>query len=82
MRERILAVAAALVVLAAPAVAEAATDRYRAEVRRTTGGWPHIKAADYGSLGFGYGHAYAEDQICRMAETIVTVNGLSRKSSV
>ena len=75
MRERILAVAAALVVLAAPAVAEAATDRYRAEVRRTTGGWPHIKAGDYGSLGFGYGHAYAEDQICRMAETIVTVNG-------
>jgi acyl-homoserine-lactone acylase len=74
MGRRIFAVAAALTVLAAPTVAEAAKDRYRAEVRRTTGGWPHIRADDYGSLGFGYGYAYAEDQICRMAEIIVTVN--------
>ena len=74
MRRRILAVAAALTVLAAPTAAEAAEDRYRAEVRRTTGGWPHIKAGDYGSLGFGYGYAYAEDQICRLAEIVVTVN--------
>ena len=74
MRRRFLAAVAALTVLAAPAAAEAAKDRYRAEVRRTTGGWAHVKANDYGSLGFGYGYAYAEDQLCRMAEIVVTVN--------
>jgi acyl-homoserine-lactone acylase len=53
-------------------VAEAAG--YRAEIRRTSGGVPHIKARDYGSLGFGYGFAYAQDQICTFAEIVVTVN--------
>ena len=71
MRRGILAAAAALTVLAAPAAAEAG---YRAEVRRTTGGWAHVKANDYGSLGFGYGYAYAQDQLCELAEIVVTVN--------
>ena len=62
MRRRILAVATALTVLAAPAAAHAAEQNYRAEMRRTTGGWAHVKASDYGSLGFGYGYAYAQDQ--------------------
>jgi acyl-homoserine-lactone acylase len=74
MRRRILAVVTALTVLAAPAVAEAARKDYRAEVRRTTGGWPHVKAGDYGSLGFGYGFAYAQDQVCELADIMVTVN--------
>jgi acyl-homoserine-lactone acylase len=65
-------VAAAVVALSlAPAVAAA---DYRAEVRRTTGGWAHVKAKDYGSLGFGYGYAYAQDQLCELAEIVVTVN--------
>jgi acyl-homoserine-lactone acylase len=66
----VAAVTAALA-LAAPAAADA---RYRAEVVRTTGGWAHVKANDYGSLGFGYGYAYAEDQLCTLAEIVVTVN--------
>ena len=74
MRRRILGAAAALTVLAAPAAADAAQKQYRAEVRRTTGGWAHVKANDYGSLGFGHGYAYAQDQLCRMADTVVTVN--------
>ena len=73
MRGRILAAATALTVLAAPAVAQAA-DNYRAEVRRTTGGWAHVKASNYGSLGYGYGYAYAQDQICELADIVVTVN--------
>ncbi len=75
MRRRILAAATALTVVAAPAAAEAGKDSYRAEVRRTTGGWAHIKAGDYGSLGYGYGYAYAQDQICELADIVVTVNG-------
>ena len=74
MRTRILAVVTALTVLAAPAAAEAAKKDYRAEVRRTTGGWAHVKAGDYGSLGYGYGFAYAQDQLCELAEIMVTVN--------
>ena len=35
---------------------------------------PHVKARDYGSLGFGYAYAYAEDQGCRFADIIATVN--------
>ncbi len=74
MGRRILAGAAALIVLAAPAVADAARKNYRAELRRTTGGWAHVKANDYGSLGFGYGYAYAQDQLCELADIVVTVN--------
>ncbi len=74
MRRRILAAVTALTVLAAPVAAEAAKKGYRAEVRRTTGGWAHVKASDYGSLGFGYGYAYAQDQLCELADIMVTVN--------
>ncbi len=74
MRRRILATATALAVLAVPTAAEAAKKDYRAEVRRTTGGWAHVKAADYGSLGYGYGYAYAQDQMCELADIVVTVN--------
>ena len=74
MRRRILAAATALTVLVAPAAAQAAKQHYRAEVRRTTGGWAHVKANSYGSLGFGYGYAYAQDQICELADIVTTVN--------
>ncbi|MCB1710654.1 MAG: penicillin acylase family protein, partial [Halioglobus sp.] len=30
---------------------------YSAEIRRTEYGIPHIKAADWGGLGYGYGYA-------------------------
>ena len=42
MRRRTLAAATLLAVLAAPAAAGAATKDYRAEIRRTTGGWAHV----------------------------------------
>jgi acyl-homoserine-lactone acylase len=61
----------ALLLSAAPAVA--AKSGYRAEIRRTTGGVPHIKAKDYGSLGYGFGFAYAQDQLCEFADIMVTV---------
>jgi acyl-homoserine-lactone acylase len=74
MRRGILAAVTALTVLAAPVAAQAAKKNYRAEVRRTTGGWAHVKAGNYGSLGFGYGFAYAQDQLCELADIMVTVN--------
>src|SRR5918999_758808 len=74
MRRRTLAAATVLAVLAAPAAAGAAEKDYRAEIRRTTGGWAHVKAANYGSLGYGYGYAYAQDQLCELAAIVVTVS--------
>src|SRR5918998_3259641 len=74
MRRRTLVAATVLAVVAAPAAADPARNDYRAEIRRTTGGWAHVKANDYGSLGYGYGYAYAQDQLCELAEIVVTVN--------
>jgi acyl-homoserine-lactone acylase len=54
---------------------QVAADKYRAEIRRTSYGIPHIKADNYGSLGFGAGYAFAEDNLCVLADTFVTVNG-------
>src|SRR5215218_4049076 len=62
----------ALLISASPALA--AKGGYRAEIRRTTGGVPHVKARDFGSLGYGFGYAYAQDQICEYASMIVTVS--------
>ncbi|EHP41302.1 acyl-homoserine lactone acylase [Cupriavidus basilensis OR16] len=46
-----------------------------AEIRRTAYGIPHIKANDYASLAFGMGYAYAQDNVCLMADQVVTVSG-------
>jgi acyl-homoserine-lactone acylase len=45
---------------------------YSAQIRRASYGVPHITAADYGSLGFGAGYVQAEDNICVIAEKVVT----------
>ena len=37
---------------------------YAATVRRTSHGIPHVLANDYASLGYGYGHAFAQDNLC------------------
>ncbi|MEE8165367.1 MAG: penicillin acylase family protein [Myxococcota bacterium] len=41
---------------------------YRALIRRTQGGIPHIRADDLGSLGFGTLYAMAEDNVCILAD--------------
>ncbi|MCX2979800.1 hypothetical protein EYC98_02860 [Halieaceae bacterium IMCC14734] len=44
---------------------------YSAEIRRTDYGIPHIKADDWGGLGYGYGYAYAQDNFCITMREIV-----------
>ena len=46
-----------------------------ADIRRTQFGVPHIRAQDERGLGFGIGYAYAQDNLCLLANEIVTVNG-------
>lgn len=48
---------------------------YRATVRWTEHGVPHVRAADLGSLGFGQGYAMARAHVCVMADQFVRVRG-------
>lgn len=64
-----------LALLAACSGGNSAAPTYSAEIRRTAFGVPHIKANDGAGLGYGVGYAYAEDNLCLMADEIVTVNG-------
>jgi acyl-homoserine-lactone acylase len=45
-----------------------------AQIRRTAHGIPNILADDWAGIGFGYGYAFAQDNICEIAETYVTVD--------
>ncbi len=46
-----------------------------ADIRRTSYGVPHIRANDERGLGVGIGYAYAQDNLCLLANEVVTVNG-------
>ncbi|WP_373082136.1 penicillin acylase family protein, partial [Zhongshania sp.] len=48
---------------------------YRTEIRRGEHGMIHIKASDYAGIGYGYSYAFAEDNICTIADVYVTVSG-------
>lgn len=52
---------------------------YRAEIRRTAHGIPHIEAANEKGIGYGVGYAYAQDNFCLLAEHFVTVRGESAR---
>src|SRR5262250_1436793 len=83
MRFRILAVIAAVAAVAggaSPALASQPAESrgpgagpLTAKIRYTTGGIPHILAHNWAGLGFGYGFAFAKDNICTMANDYVTV---------
>ena len=72
MRRIALAVGLMAALLPAPAAAQDGLD---ATIRRTPHGVPHIEAKDYAGLGYGYGYALAEDNLCTIAEQYVTVRG-------
>ncbi|MDH6133955.1 acyl-homoserine lactone acylase PvdQ [Kitasatospora sp. MAA4] len=48
---------------------------YTAQIRRTEYGVPHIQAHDFGGLGYGYGYAFAQDNLCQLADQVVTLRG-------
>ncbi len=74
----IILVAASMIVLAACTAESApAADgaKFEAEIRRTAFGVPHIKAANMGGIGYGYGYASAQDNVCEIADRLLTVAG-------
>src|SRR5689334_13054688 len=73
-------VAATALVFLAPAAAVAipadlAMGSGQVVLRRTAHGIPHVLARDYGGLGYGAGYAYAQDNLCALADDILTVSG-------
>ncbi|WDM57357.1 acylase [Pseudomonas sp. NEEL19] len=67
--------AAALVAWSATAPAQPAAADASAQIRRTSFGVPHIVAKDERGLGYGVGYAYAQDNLCLLANEVLTVNG-------
>jgi acyl-homoserine-lactone acylase len=74
MRTAILGAAAAALLLT-PATPALAGKRYQATITRTTYGIPHIEARDWRGVGYGVAYAYAEDNLCLLAEEFATVAG-------
>lgn len=70
-----LCLAGLLLGLSLAAQAEVARGEASADIRRTTFGIPHIRADDERGLGYGIGYAYAQDNLCLLANEVVTVNG-------
>jgi acyl-homoserine-lactone acylase len=73
MRRRLLAalaVVAAMACLPASAVAS-----YNVSLTRTTGGVANISGKNFADVGFGIGYGQAQDGICLLAETFLTVDG-------
>ncbi len=68
-----LAVSLGALGLVAPALG------YKAKIRETSYGIPHIKAANYGSGGYGVGFAFAKQNICTFADNNVTTSARRSK---
>jgi acyl-homoserine-lactone acylase len=70
-----LSLAGVLVGLSLAANARSQPEQATAEIRRTSFGVPHIRAENERGLGYGIGYAYAQDNLCLLANEITTVNG-------
>jgi len=52
---------------------------YDTTIKRTQYGIPHVTANDWGSLGFGYGYAFAQDNYCTLLREIIAARGQSAR---
>ncbi|GBF59383.1 acyl-homoserine lactone acylase PvdQ [Candidatus Phycosocius bacilliformis] len=72
---------ATLITLASPLTplmasqAQAKPRPLEAEITRTTYGIPHITARNWKGIGYGVGYAYAQDNLCMLAEDFITMAG-------
>lgn len=48
---------------------------YSAQIRRTSFGIPHVLAENEAGLGYGLGNAFAQDNLCLLADLVTTVRG-------
>jgi acyl-homoserine-lactone acylase len=59
----------------AAAVVAKATSPRSAEVARTSNGVVHVRAASFRGLGYGLAYAYAQDNVCMFADSLLTARG-------
>jgi len=71
----LLAAAVAAVTLLPASASAGNGGRDTVTIRRTAHGIPHIIARTFSGVGLGYGYAFAQDNLCTMAEDYVTVAG-------
>ncbi|RCL20587.1 acylase [Pseudomonas sp. AFG_SD02_1510_Pfu_092] len=67
--------AAALLACSVGVAAQPAATEASAQIRLTRYGVPHIVAEDERGLGYGIGYAYAQDNLCLLANEVLTVSG-------
>jgi acyl-homoserine-lactone acylase len=76
---RLIVFALALFACAAPSALAAQHRRGHARnvaaITRDSAGIPHITARNYRGLGYGDGYAFAQDNLCTLADLFVTVEG-------
>ncbi|MFU2325948.1 acylase [Pseudomonas sp. NFX98] len=70
-----LSLAGVFLGLSLAANARSQPEQASADIRRTSFGVPHIRAENERGLGYGIGYAYAQDNLCLLANEIATVNG-------
>src|SRR5207248_1168590 len=78
-----LIASAAALLCVAPAAAAKGHKNHKgpsAVIRRSAYGIPHIIGRNWEDVGFGYGYAFAQDDICPMAEDYVTVRARRREA--
>lgn len=71
---RLMLLGAALAAMAAGSIAQA-KDRLEATITRTDYGIPHVSSESWEGIGYGVAYAYAQDNLCLLAEEFVTVAG-------
>ena len=52
---------------------------FEAEIKRTTGGVPHIKGSNHANAGYGMGYVWAEDHACTMSGRWLTTSAETAK---
>lgn len=70
-----LSAVAVAAILAACSSGDDPAPEYAATIRTTSYGVPHIVADNFKGAGFGYGYAFAQQNICLYAEELVTLRG-------
>lgn len=55
--------------------APVSTPIYQAELTRTSHGVVHVRADDFRGIGYGLAYAYAQDNVCMFADSLLTARG-------
>lgn len=70
-----LSTAALATAMTGVGAAPATAGKYEASITRTTYGIPHIEADTWQGVAYGVAYAYAQDNLCMLAEEFATVAG-------